>query len=239
MATTYKSTVFTENLRKLADKYPNKTAFAEALGVGQQTANAWLNGKRVPDAGYLIHIANKTGCSVDWLLGLSGSYKRDLDLKMICDYIHLSDTAVSVLHDRKFGDAVNVPDASYTDASLKLIESILSTVDGQHFLCALLDYFDAASGLPIHFPMPCREKLLTHTPRYDEPRSDFWPEEIVYESSRGNQRHSTSEMLERIRADDIIEALKPLKDQYVQTIKQRFEATESGVHATHMINGHA
>ena len=61
---TPKLPIFQERFSELAKKFPNKTEFAKFLDVGQQTVNYWLNGDRVPDASYLIQIAEKKGVSI-------------------------------------------------------------------------------------------------------------------------------------------------------------------------------
>ncbi len=89
---------FQKRFGQLADKYPNKTDFAKALGITQQTVNYWINGERVPDAHYLKIIAEKTGKSVDWLLGISESETPDVELKALSDYTGLSNEAIDQLH---------------------------------------------------------------------------------------------------------------------------------------------
>ena len=43
--------------------------FGAVLGVSDSTVGSWETGARTPDADMLEHVADKTGTSVDWLLG--------------------------------------------------------------------------------------------------------------------------------------------------------------------------
>lgn len=46
-------------------------AFAKKLGISQQTADCYINGKRKPSIDFLYRICVVCNCSADWLLGLS------------------------------------------------------------------------------------------------------------------------------------------------------------------------
>ena len=45
-------------------------AFAKKLGISQQTADCYINGKRKPSLEFIYRICSVCGCSSDWLLGL-------------------------------------------------------------------------------------------------------------------------------------------------------------------------
>ena len=46
-------------------------AFAKKLGISQQTADCYINGKRKPSIDFLYRICIVCNCSSDWLLGLT------------------------------------------------------------------------------------------------------------------------------------------------------------------------
>lgn len=46
-------------------------AFAKKLGISQQTADCYINGKRKPSLEFLYRVCSVCGCSADELLGLS------------------------------------------------------------------------------------------------------------------------------------------------------------------------
>lgn len=48
----------------------NQSKFAEYMGYGQSTVNAWCLGKRQPNSGAIIDICTEFNVSADWLLGL-------------------------------------------------------------------------------------------------------------------------------------------------------------------------
>ena len=45
-------------------------AFAKKLGISQQTADCYINGKRKPSVDFLYRVCRVCGCSADELLGL-------------------------------------------------------------------------------------------------------------------------------------------------------------------------
>lgn len=45
-------------------------AFAKKLGISQQTADCYINGKRKPSLDFIHRVCVVCNCSSDWLLGL-------------------------------------------------------------------------------------------------------------------------------------------------------------------------
>lgn len=89
-----------DRLRELMLQYDNQAAFAQALGISRQTIGFWLSGERVPDAANLLVISEKTGKSVEWLLGKAPAEKQTADqqLRAASEYTGLSEKAVKLLH---------------------------------------------------------------------------------------------------------------------------------------------
>jgi len=89
-----------DRLRALMMQYESQAAFANALGISRQTVGFWLSGRRVPDAANLLIISEKTGKSVEWLLGKAPMEKQTADktLRLVSEYTGLSEAAVTVLH---------------------------------------------------------------------------------------------------------------------------------------------
>lgn len=85
--------IFTERFRELQGKQSN-TEFTEFLGISRQTVGFYYNGDRVPDALALIKIAEKCKVSVDWLLGMTDSKKRE---SVAVDELKLTDDAVDAI----------------------------------------------------------------------------------------------------------------------------------------------
>ena len=71
--------------------------FADKLEMSRATVGFYAAGKRIPDALGIKAIAEKCNVSADWLLGLSNAKSTDEDVKSICKYLELSESAVSAL----------------------------------------------------------------------------------------------------------------------------------------------
>ncbi|MBE7084481.1 MAG: helix-turn-helix transcriptional regulator [Clostridiales bacterium] len=54
----------------------SQNQLADVLGVTQDSISLWENDKRIPDAPYIITMAKFFDVTTDYLLGLSGDYKR-------------------------------------------------------------------------------------------------------------------------------------------------------------------
>lgn len=89
-----------ERLNELMRQYDSQADFAKALGISRQTVGFWLNGERVPDAANLLIISEKTGKSVEWLLGKAPPEKQTADqqLRAASEYTGLSEKSVQILH---------------------------------------------------------------------------------------------------------------------------------------------
>ena len=55
---------------KLAMNGESVYAFAKKLGISQQTADCYINGKRKPSIDFLYRVCIVCNCSADWLLGI-------------------------------------------------------------------------------------------------------------------------------------------------------------------------
>lgn len=85
--------VFTKRFRELQGERSNKE-FSEFLEMSRQTVGFYCNGDRIPDALGLKTIAEKCGVSADWILGLSDIQSQDGELKQVCKYTGLSESAI-------------------------------------------------------------------------------------------------------------------------------------------------
>lgn len=83
---------------------------AEVLGVTQDSISLWENDKRMPDTSYVIMMAKFFDVTADYLLGLSGDYKRvavgteyaqefikQEEIQLIYDYRKLSEEKKNLL----------------------------------------------------------------------------------------------------------------------------------------------
>jgi transcriptional regulator with XRE-family HTH domain len=62
--------IFEERLNKLRGNM-SQDEFAKKIGIARATVGFYENGERIPDASYLIKIAQACEVSTDWLLGLT------------------------------------------------------------------------------------------------------------------------------------------------------------------------
>ena len=66
--------IIIRELRK--EKGCSQDMLAEVLGVTQDSISLWENDKRIPDASYIVTMSKFFDVSTDYLLGLTGDYKR-------------------------------------------------------------------------------------------------------------------------------------------------------------------
>ena len=92
---------FTERFRSMVDGFGGITKLHDATGISRPTIQFWYNGQRTPDAEHLIMLSKVFGVSSDWLLGITcvGNYTDDQELKIVSEYIGLSNAAVRELHE--------------------------------------------------------------------------------------------------------------------------------------------
>lgn len=89
-------TVFSERLKALRKEIGiSQEAFAQTLGVARATLGYYEKGDRLPDIEFLDLVCDKTGCSMEYLMGYSENMKPSND--RIGADTGLSDKAIEVL----------------------------------------------------------------------------------------------------------------------------------------------
>jgi len=92
------TSTFSRRLRALREEIGiSQEEFAKALGMARATISYYEGGHRTPDIAFLDMLCEKTGCSLDYLMGRSENMKpkhEDLGLR-----IELSDKALEALED--------------------------------------------------------------------------------------------------------------------------------------------
>lgn len=135
---------------------------AKQLNVKDNIVSYWCKGDRTPNTSQIIQIANYLNVSTDYLLGVTDVATTDKDLKFVCDYIGLDETAIRNLHKIKdvleksknktssidftidklhIGDIDNLD--FYFYALSKIINSPSLTIDISRFYTALGYFFIA------------------------------------------------------------------------------------------------
>lgn len=140
-----------EKLRKKQNL--SQPEFAQLLGMelpkGRSTVNNWEQGAIQVKSDDLALISQKTGYSVDWLLGLvdENNYSNDETIRLISDYTGLSTEAVSVLHEYK---------EHQITAQAKALDLLLSSREGKAALGSIFlyltrnyDAFSMPQGVPV------------------------------------------------------------------------------------------
>lgn len=98
------NSVFATRLREIMkERGENQTTLADKitsqyLTIQRQTISLYMSGQSRPDTERMTAIAKVLNVSTDWLLGLSDVPSQDGEVKQVCKYIGLSQTAVERLH---------------------------------------------------------------------------------------------------------------------------------------------
>lgn len=95
---------------------------AKQLNVKDNIVSYWCKGDRTPNTSQIIQIANYLNVSTDYLLGVTDVATTDKDLKFVCEYTGLNETAIRNLH--KIKDVL--------EKSKNKISSIDFTIDKLH-----------------------------------------------------------------------------------------------------------
>ena len=120
---------------------------AEEMGISNSKYNKWENGVNSPDYETLCFLARFYNTTTDYLLGITDIRTNDTNIKAVCDYCGLSETAVKMLNELKMEKA-------NTMATITIIEEILKNSNNIYQLevyvdaaaLALSEYIDAVEG---------------------------------------------------------------------------------------------
>ena len=161
---------FKDNINRLISRYGGVTALSEAIGISRTTINYWSKGARIADAEQLISIHEKTGVSIDWLLGLREEATSDTNLQAACEYIGLDEAAVDLLH--------KLPQNNDEAAAIRwLLNRLITTQTGNslaysiYLYCTMLDnvlYVSDAKNPKIGFPITDQMKLSVAIPQTEK-----------------------------------------------------------------------
>lgn len=89
---------FSERFYELRDEAGmNQKEFADHIGIARPTVGFYENGDRIPDALILNRICRKTGCSADYLLGLTDVKTLEIEIQAASKRYGLSEAALSVM----------------------------------------------------------------------------------------------------------------------------------------------
>ena len=100
---------------------------ANRVGVSRQNVGKWLSGETTPDISTLGKIADAYGVSTDYLLGRTSVKTTDIDLKAVCEYIGISEKAV-------------------TKIRFAISKDVKSSVLYEGIIVDILDYIDKLKG---------------------------------------------------------------------------------------------
>jgi transcriptional regulator with XRE-family HTH domain len=146
---------FAVNLRELLEKSPRtneRTTYkvlAEYLNVKQQSVSSWANGTTIADTKHLAPIAEYFGVSTDYLLGLTGIKKPDINEREVSKKYGLCEAALNALSDLpeakspayEMEDRLKIERCADTMSYRAVINLLLSHEIGKQVLRFLSSYF--------------------------------------------------------------------------------------------------
>lgn len=94
----------------LAAKNLKQKDLAKHLGVTDNTISYFCSGSRLPNTLQIIKISEYLGVSTDYLLGLDDNKTTDTELKAVCKYTGLNETALNSLISLKDMHLCNIVD---------------------------------------------------------------------------------------------------------------------------------
>lgn len=172
--------------------------FGEFVGISSSSIGLYETGERIPDAEILYKIAKQCNISVDYLLGISNVKSTDTEVKTICEYTGLNESAVNRLHwDKRFYVRNN-----------ELI-SMLIAPDGNSKMMNDLLYITGA----LHRYGDGYFKLIDKMSSLCDTIKDFPTEKFREESNKVSEE----EKLNKYDYLDVINMFKELIDDYIGT----------------------
>lgn len=91
--------ILAERLAKARNKKGyTQNQIADFLECNRATVTNYENGKRTPDVDTIVKLSKLYEVSADYLLGLTDVKSSNKDINFICDYTHLNEQSVHVLH---------------------------------------------------------------------------------------------------------------------------------------------
>ena len=86
----------------MAEKGCKREDIAKELGITHlNTISYFVKGTRKPNVCQLIIIANYFNVSIDYLLGRADVKTTDINVRSICEYLHITEECVHQLHTNK------------------------------------------------------------------------------------------------------------------------------------------
>lgn len=146
--------VFPKRLSEIMkERGENQTTLAEKitkqyLTIQRQTISLYMNGQSKPDTERLTAIAKTLDVSADWLLGLSEAKSTDNDLRSICDYTGLSESAVKFL--RYIGHDPDTPEGDIMPFVLSFLlenHKFFQVLSGLAMACSLAHRYHESSDI--------------------------------------------------------------------------------------------
>ena len=128
---------------------------AEEMGISNSKYNKWENGVNSPDYETLCFLARFYNTTTDYLLGITDIRTNDTNIKAVCDYTGLSESAVSELHERNTRKSNNVEPIMqlFINNLINSVEWFLIELN----IMTLLSYSNKVNSIDSRY-----EKLLPH-----------------------------------------------------------------------------
>lgn len=93
---------FPQRLKSLLEERGvTQTEIASFIGCTRQAISLYVTGQSTPDINILTKISNYFHVSADYLLGLTDVKTTDINVRSICEYLHITEECVHQLHTNK------------------------------------------------------------------------------------------------------------------------------------------
>mgnify|MGYP003290027436 CR=1 FL=1 len=116
--------LFKERFYELRNsKKMSQLEFAKFLKIPSGSVGGYESGAKIPNGVTLAKIATTCDVSVDYLLGISETQKRDPNLRATQEYIGLCENAIDLLH--IWNDQIYCPEGSPEYVYLEILNSFL------------------------------------------------------------------------------------------------------------------
>lgn len=193
-----------ERLKQLRSKKgETQTEIAKLLDSSRQIVSYYETGERTPHVEDLITLAGHFETSVDYLLGLSDVQSLDTKINAVCEYTHLSQDAVELLHNDYFETSglTKTVDALITDCCR--IKSIYpEEVNSADVLGIVKDYLLLSLDNDDEYQITRDGCLLS-----SEEDEKIWTGEVSFPI----RSIKKSDLIENVLLSDIQDSLKKLK----------------------------
>lgn len=200
--------IFAQRLRALMkERSVTQDILAEKAGCSRQAVSQYMDGSSAPNVDKLLSIADFFNVSADYLLGRTNAETTDKDLRYICDYTGLNETALEVLHYWHFygEDLLIIPTINL------LLETEKSTV---------FEQLEDGNTPPVELPEINKLHVLSSIEQYLnlKPTSNDREVSIAESGKLISLSETYPEYAKQLRFDDLLSVVRIKESEVVERI---------------------